>query len=279
MKHLTLAVTALASACLPALSGAISIADSTFNYTQDFNSLPSADTGTFTWADNTTLAGWYRRANVSNTNQTLDPDLTDLSAKGSNVAVAGFYNASVAGGTDRAIGFRVNGQPEGLKKGSMGLVFKNDTGLTISGFDLGYRGEQWYRSTNETALLFQYAIVDSFATDISGDIDRTQANTWNDLGALSWTVPAGANNTWINGSDPANSVLFSPVSVSGLAVAPGQELVIRWRIAESGVGRAGLFIDDVSFGNVTTVPEPATYALLAGVLAIALVVRRRRQVF
>lgn len=277
MKKSAIAVLAAASVCLRALSGSISIADATFTYTQDFDTLPAADTGTFTWTDNSTLAGWYRRANVSNSVQTLDPDLTDLSAKGSNVGVAAFYNASVAGGSDRAIGFRVNGQPAGLKKGSMGMVLKNDTGLTLTGFDLGYTGEQWYKSTNETTLLFQYAIVNSFSTDISGDIDLAQAGMWNDVSALSWTMPASTSNTWTNGTDAANVASFAPLSISGLSIAPGQELVIRWRIAESGVGRAGLFVDDVTFGNLTTVPEPATYALIAGVFAVALVVGRRRR--
>lgn len=262
---------------LSALQGQISINDLGSGYAQNFDSLPTANTGTFTWTDNATLPGWYRRANVSTSNQTLDPDLTDVSAQGSNVGTPAFYNASTANNGDRAVGFRVNGQPAGLKKGSVGVVFTNNTGLTLTGFDLGYTAEKWYQAVNETTLLVQYAIVNSFATDISGDIDRAQADTWNDLGSLSWTVAAGAGNTWTNGTASGNFNVFDPVSISGLSIAPGQDLVIRWRIAESGVTRSGLFIDDVSFGNLTAVPEPATYALLAGVLSLGLVVYRRRK--
>ena len=130
-----------------------SISDS---YTQDFNSLPTQNSGTFTWADNSTLNGWYRRANVNNTTQTPDPDLVDYSAQGSNVGVPGFYNASTANNPDRAVGFRINGQPSGLKKGSVGVIFDNNTGLTLTGFDLSYQGEQWYQSLNATTLEFQW---------------------------------------------------------------------------------------------------------------------------
>lgn len=216
-------------------------------YTQDFNTLTNQDAGTFTWVDNTTLDGWYRRANVNNSTQTEDPDLVDYAVQGSGVGSPGFYNVSTAGNPDRAAGFRINGQPGGLKKGSLGMIFDNDTGMTLTGFDVAYQGEQWYQAVNETTLVFQWRVVDSFA-DINNDIDRAQAG-WSAEGSdLAWTVPAGANNTWVNGTEAANSTNFSG-SVTGMSLAPGQKLVIRWRIAESGVGRAGLMIDDVQIDN------------------------------
>lgn len=259
----------------PNLQGAITVNDTGFSYSQDFNSLPTANTGTFTWTDNSTLAGWYRRANVNTSTQTPDPDLVDLSAQGSNVGVAAFYNASVANNADRAVGFRINGDPAGLKKGSVGLVLTNNTGSTINSLELGYTGEKWYQAVNATTLLVQYAIVDSFATDISADIDRAQADTWIDITPLNWTVAAGASNVWTNGTQTGNFNVFTPVTLSGLSIADGQQLVIRWRIAEAANQRSGLFIDDVSIGNISVVPEPATVALLAGFSAWGLVLLRR----
>lgn len=277
MKKIIATIAIGAALSLISLQGALSISTTAFTYSQDFDSLPTANTGSFTWTDDSTLLGWYRRANVNNTTQTLDPDLTDLSAQGSNVGPAAFYNASTANNSDRAAGFRVDGQSGGLKKGSLGMVLSNDTGLTLTGFDLGYKGEKWYQAVNETTLLVQYAVVDSFATDLNGDIDLAQGGTWNDLGSLSWTVAAGPGNTWTNGTSAGNFNEFTSISVSGLSIAPGQDLVIRWRIAESGVTRSGLFIDDVSFGNLTAVPEPSTFALLAGLATFALVMYRRRK--
>lgn len=240
--------------------------------------MPTANTGTFTWEDNSTLEGWYRRANVSNSNQTPDPGLIDISAQGSNVGPVGFYNASTANNSDRAVGFRIDGQPSGLKKGSVGVVFTNNTGLTITGFDLGYTGEQWYRSVNDTTLFLQYAVVNSFADDISGDIDRSQPGTWTGVSALSWTVEGGDTNTWTNGTEPAFTNVFEPMTISGLSIADGQDLVIRWRIAETNENQAGLFIDDVTFGNITAIPEPSTYAVITGLLMFGLVLYRRKRV-
>lgn len=278
-----LPVTLLASLAMaaPALHGSISILTSDFTYSQDFDSLPTANTGTFVWTDNETLPGWYRRSNISNADQTPNPNLVDRSAQGSNVGVVGFYNASIANNTDRAVGFRINGQAVndgGLKKGSVGVVFTNNTGTIITGFDLGYTGEKWYQAVNDTTLLVQYAVVDSFATDINGDIDRAQPGTWTDVGALSWTVLGlPGTNSWTNGTQAGNFNVFEPVTLTGLSIADGQQLVIRWRIAEAGAQRSGLFIDDVTFGNLTVIPEPRTVAVWAALTMLGLVIYRRKR--
>jgi hypothetical protein len=253
-------------------SAALIINDGAFTYSQNFNSLPNDDTGALAWTDNSTLVGWYRRANVSNATQTLDPDLVDVSAKGANVGPPAFYNASTAGNTDRAVGFRINGQPDGLKKGSVGVIFSNNTGQTITGFDLGYTGEQWYKATNATTLLVQYRIVNSFTDINGGDIDFAEGGAWSDISALDWSVAANGSNGWSNGT--TNSTTFAPETISGLTWNDGQQLVLRWRIAETGVQQNGLFIDDVSLGNLALIPEPSSLALLG--LGGLLIARRRR---
>ena len=239
-------------------------------YTQNFNSLPTQDSGTFSWTDNSTLNGWYRRSNVNNTDQTPDPDLVDYGVKGSNVGPAGFYNVSTAGNDDRAVGFRINGQASGLKKGSIGVIFDNNTGSTLTGFNLSYKGEQWYKSVNDTTLEFQWRVVDSFA-DINNDIDRAQSGWSAEGGPLAWFVAGGDANSWINGM--SNSTNISG-SVTGISWAAGQKLVMRWRIPETGQGKAGLMIDDVSFAAI---PEPTTLSLVAVSGLSALLLRRRKK--
>lgn len=273
MKPSQLVLSAAAAALLTAGYAAadISINSTSDSYSQNFNGLPNQDSGTFTWTDNSSLNGWYRRANVNNTDQTMDPDLVDYAVKGANVGNPGFYNVSTAGNSDRAAGFLVNGQPGGLKKGSLGVVFANNTGTTLTGFDLAYQGENWYKAVNETTLLFQWRVVDSFA-DINSDIDRAQ-DGWNDSGALSWTVAADTANAWVNGT--ANTASLS-ASISGMALADGQKLVMRWRIAESGAQRAGLMIDDVTVNNWVTIPEPSTAGMLSIALLFALLIRKIR---
>ncbi len=264
----------LASALVAGLLAGAANADIAINsvsdsYSQSFNSLPIQNSGTSTWTDNSTLGGWYRRANVSNADQTQDPELVNYAVQGSNVGPAGFYNVSTANNSDRAIGFRVDGQPGGLKKGSVGVIFENNSGTTLTGFDVAYRGEQWYRSGNATTLLFQWRVVDSFA-DISNDIDIALAG-WNDAGALSWAVAAGGSATWINGTTAGNYTNIIG-SVTGMSLGDGQKLILRWRIAETGESKAGLMIDDVTVNNFQAIPEPATLGLIvsfgAGVVAI-----------
>lgn len=250
----------------------IAITSTSDSYTQNFNSLPTQNTGTFTWTDNSTLNGWYRRSNVSNATQTEDPDLVNYAVQGSNVSSPGFYNVSTAGNSDRAAGFLVNGQPGGLKKGSLGVIFDNSTGTTLTGFNLSYKGEKWYQAVNETTLLFQWRVVDSFA-DINNDIDVAQTG-WNDAGALSWTVAAGAGNAWANGTQAGNYTNLS-ASITGMSLAAGQKLVMRWRIAETGSIKSGLMIDDVVVNNFVAIPEPATLGLVAAFGVATLFVRRR----
>jgi len=275
MKNKTAIILASALSVVLLAGGAnadVSINSVSYVYTQDFNSLTVQDAGTFSWTDNSTLNGWYRRSNVNNSDQTPDPELVDYAVKGSNVGAAGFYNVSTAGNADRALGFRINGTPEGLKKGSLGVIFDNNTGTTLTGFDLSYTGEQWYKSVNDTTLEFQWRVVDSFA-DINNDIDRAQSG-WSAEGSpLAWFV-AGSANGWANGM--SNSTNISG-SVTGMSLAPGQKLVMRWRIPETGEGKAGLMIDDVTVSNFIAIPEPTTLSLIAVSGLSAMFVRRMKK--
>jgi hypothetical protein len=244
------------------------------SYSQNFDSapIPTSNRDAWTWTDNSTFAGWYRRSNVNNDTQTLDPDLADYTAKGAGVTIDGFYNAHAGTSTDAAVGFFVDGQSGGLKKGSVGMVFQNNTGTTLSGFDVAYKGEKWYQHTADTTLLFQYTVQDSFA-DINSDIDRAGAGIWTDVGALSWTETAAAGTGWVNGSTAANGTNFN-ASVSGLSLADGQSLILRWRIPLTGTKEQGLFIDDVTVDNFQVIPEPATLGLIAAFGTSVLFIRR-----
>lgn len=233
----------------------ISITSLSQGYSQNFNTLPTQDAGTFTWEDNTTLDGWYRRANVNNSTQTPDPDLVDYAVKGSNVGSPGFYNASTAGNSDRAAGFLVNGQPGGLKKGSLGVIFTNETGSTIQSFEVSYAGEKWYKTVNDTTLKFQWIVTNSFA-GIDSDIDLAGA-PWNDVVALDWYVSADTASSWVNGTQAINATNFSATVTNNVNLADGQVLILRWRIPETGTPEHGLFIDDVVVTNFLTAPPLA----------------------
>jgi len=236
---------------------AISITNLTQGYTQNFDTapIPVGTRDAWTWTDDSTFEGWYRRANVNNGTQTPDPDLLDYTSKGAGVTIDGFYNAHNGTNPDAAVGFLVDGNSGGLKKGSVGIIFTNETGSTIGSFDVSYRGEQWYRSTFDTTLKFQWIVTNSFA-DINSDIDRAGA-PWNDSGALDWYAPTNATAGWLNGQLLANGTNLSTTVNNNVNLAPGQVLILRWRIPESGSQENGLFIDDVVVTNFTAVPPDA----------------------
>jgi hypothetical protein len=180
---------------------------------------------------------------------------------------------STAGSADRAVGFRINGAPTGLKKGSVGVVFENNTGVTLASLDVGYHGEQWYRgaSNQVTTLAFQYRIESDFA-NINNDIDRAQSG-WIAHDPLSWGVTNTLSaNVWQNGK--ANSADFSS-TISGLTLNDGELLIMRWRIPLTGDNENALIIDDVTVNNFVAVPEPTAFALI-GLSGSAWLLLRRR---
>jgi hypothetical protein len=244
--------------------GAVVIGDFDTTYTQDFSSLPSTGT-TLTWANNSTIDGWYR--------EYWGSTVRDASVQGGVVSEDGFLNVGQDGSTDRALVMR----RAYTLDGAFGMVLQNDAGAAATGFELGYTGEQWRRNgTEATSLYFEYAVVSSHD---AGTFDILDDYTWTRVSALEFVSPnIVGGNTGLDGNDAGNREVISPVTVNA-SIADGEYLAIRWyqdrtnTAGDSTDARHALGVNDMS---VAMIPEPATLGLVAFPALVIFFIRRLR---
>ncbi len=192
-------------------------------YTQDFNTL--ATTG----PASTLPTDWVFSETGSNANATY--------SVGTGSGNAGdTYSFGAAANTERAFG--------GLRSGSLvptiGASFVNGTGVTVTSLVIAYTGEQWRQGvTNRGAadrLDFQYSL----------DATSLSTGTWIDVNALDFLSPnitatAGA----LDGNAAANRAAVSS-SITGLSLASGATVWIRWTDFDITSSDDGLAVDDFS---------------------------------
>jgi hypothetical protein len=252
---------------LPA-HAALSLAS--LGYSQDFNSL--ATSGTPTWTDNSTIAGWYSQTNYgSTTYQADDGSSTNDDRK------------SYGSGTDadRALGHFAD---PGLLSGDFprtaawGVVFQNDTGGDIFQITVNYTGEQWRQESVTTDRLdFSYGVSSSDITDFVPATENP-GGIWTPFSALDFLPPQSGSGTDIDGNDPANSdTLSQTINVS---VPNGSYLALRWFDPQvvasfSSSNQQGMAIDD--FSITAAIPEPSAFlfgGLVCGVIGVGAAWRR-----
>ena len=221
--------------------------------TQNFDSLASS--GTPAWTDNSTLPGWYSQFTAVTTNPTTYATGTGTSTTGA------LYSFGVAGTnpvTDRALGSLASGTPGNIL---FAVRFANNTGTTITSFNISYNGEEWRNGGNATPqkLDFQYQIVSA------GTI--TDANTpttgWTDFDSLDFTSPiATVTAAALDGNAAANRTALSATLT--VSVPAGQEIWLRWLDTNDAGNDHGLAIDDLSVtpqgvppNNPPTITAPA----------------------
>jgi hypothetical protein len=147
------------------------------------------------------------------------------------------YSFGAAAAADRAFG--------GLRSGSVvptvGAVFVNNTGATITSLAVGYTGEQW-RIGNTGA-----ARDDRLDFQISTNATGLTTGTYTDVDTLDFTNPVktAANVGALDGNAAANRTAVSG-TITGLSISNGATFVIRWTDFDASGADDGLAVDDFS---------------------------------
>lgn len=218
-------------------SAQFSIAAAATNYTEDFNGLISS--GTATWTNGTTANGWYART-TAGTGVTI----SSYGINTGTTTTAGFYCYGIAGTnavTDRSIGYATSNGFAGTGGSNlMAWRLKNDTGAPISSITVTYTGEQWRKdNTVNQTIQVAYQVSASPLTDPT-------AGTWTNVPALTFTSPVittGASA--LDGNAPANRVAGISTTIT-VAIAAGEEIMIRWADLNDSGNDHHLTIDDVT---------------------------------
>jgi len=239
LAHRLRAPLALALAC----SSACAVAQVAINGSiQNFDTLAATGTGS------TLPPGWAFVETGTNAETTYAAD------NGANQS-GNTYSYGATGSSERAFGMLLSGS----LVSTIGVHLQNAGGTPITSLEVAYTGEQWrFGATGRPAdrIDFQYS---TNATSLS-------TGTWTDVDALDFTSPIASGAVGpLDGNLAANRVAISG-TITGLNLAPGASLWVRWTDVNIAPGADdGLALDDVRFGQaVDTAPTVASTSPLPG---------------
>ena len=220
---------------------------------EDFNSLASA-TGS------AMPAGWEFSESGSGANATYG-------AGNGSSATGNTYSFGATGGTDRALGTLRTSSLSSM----FGSVITNLTTETLTELTVEYAGEQWRLGATGRVDRLDFAYSLDATSIITGN--------WLEFDALDLIGPVTAGATGaLDGNLVENRTLVSH-TLSGLALAPGASLWVRWSDFEASGSDDGLAIDDFSVRGganvVQAVPETMSTGLVGSLLTALLLGRRR----
>lgn len=233
---------------------------------QDFDTLPMA--GTFDYAEvgvakgpaQLTAApvfasgavGWSSFARAGS-------QLTFLSSNGS-LATAAVYSFGHIASTDRSLGSLAGG----AQSASLGWRLVNQTGQTLTRFTVSFYAEQWRNGGTNLMNGFtgEYRITSS------GDIDTGSYTGVTTMDVTVFNNVAGSSFS----SDGNINRIERSATVTGIAWAHGQTLILRWRDFDETGSDNGLALDDVIFhaGTSTAAPQVQSIVPAAGAMNVTL---------
>ncbi len=232
----------LVAAVTPA--AAVTISQFNVTLTEDFNTLVSTGTSSVL------PAGWSVLETGSAANSTYTAG-TGSSATGDT------YSFGAAGNPDRALGMLLTSS----LVSTIGTVVTNTTGGAITSLTISYTGEQWrLGSANRT---------DQLTFGLSTDATGLGNGAWTGVNQLDFTAPnTGPTTGALDGNLAANRTVVS-FTLTGLNIANGASLWLRWQDFNATSSDDGLAIDDFSISAPAAVPQNTPDGLpLAVVVAL-----------
>jgi uncharacterized repeat protein (TIGR01451 family) len=212
-------------------AGGISLTTLGTPYTQNFDTLPAS--GSATWTNDTTIAGWYHARTGTGT--------TIVANDGSGVG-GNLYSYGTGTATDRALGSLGSG---GAAAGNFfwGVRLVNNTGSTITSLDVSYTGEQWRNSAAAAqTVAFSYLVGSPGVTGTLAEFQSAGVA----VTSLDFTSPVtGGAAGALNGNLAANRTALT-FTINGLSVPNGTEVMLRWSDPDHTGSDHGLSIDDFS---------------------------------
>jgi hypothetical protein len=207
------------------------------NYSQDFNTLATSGTSSIR------PTGWALSETGTSANTTYGA--SDGTANSGNT-----YSLGTGTATERAFG--------ALRSGSLvptlGAVFTNNTGSTLSSVIISYTGEQWRLGTSgrNDRLDFQY----------STDATSLTTGTWTTVTGLTFTAPNATGTAGaLDGNATGNKTNIS-FTLPGLSIPNGSNFFIRWNDFDASGADDALGIDDFSMTLGCTPPTNQPTVLL-----------------
>ena len=238
-------------------------------YSQNFDTLASSGSN-ISWADNSTVSGWY--ADRAGTNGPL----TTYNAGTGSATTGSLYSFGSTSSSDRALGSLASGTTGNM---AYGVRLQNDTGNSRQDFTISYTGEQWRNNNNATAQSLQFSYLVSSSAITSADAANAPgAGGWTAFNGLDFSslINTGTGGGALDGNAAANRTVFSGVVLTGVVLNPGDELFLRWFDVNDTGNDHGLGIDDLTVSStVTPVPEPREFAAMAGLGLLGFAVYRR----
>jgi hypothetical protein len=219
----------------------------TTTYSQDFNGLQSS--GSVTWANNTTLTGWYAVKNSTG-------QIATIGVNTGSTTAAGLYSFGSTASADRALGGAITNafaaSPGGI---AYGLRLKNQTGSSLASITISYTGEQWRKdNTAIQKLTFAYKTGSNLTT-----LDSTSltGSGFTAVSALDFSSPIiTSGGAALDGNLAANRTVISNVIITFPSpIANGQEILLKWFDTNDSGNDHQLTIDDLSLSVTPASPS------------------------
>lgn len=239
------------------------------SYGNTFDSLAISGTGN-AWSNDVTYLGW----NLFNSTGAA---ITAYNAGNGSSSTGSFYSFGSTGSQERALGGVGSGgayfgsPASGAVAGHIAVQFTNATGITLDTINIAYDGEQWRDGGNATpsaqTMVLEYGFGPTFGS----------VGIWNAPGGnFDWSSPVFTTTGAAVDGNAAGLVAGRGGTINNLAWANGQSLWIRWIERNDSGNDHGLAIDRFFFSANSSIPEPASVALIVCGLGGLLTLTRRR---